>query len=73
MDARLLDLVLSGGDDYAVLFTTAPGREADVLEWAGRNGLALARIGQMTSQPGLVLESEDGRLRGLAPGGWEHF
>ncbi len=72
-DARLLDLVLSGGDDYAVLFTTAPGREADVLEWAGRNGLALARIGQMTSQPGLVLESEDGRLRGLAPGGWDHF
>jgi thiamine-monophosphate kinase len=72
-DGWLLDLVLSGGDDYAVLFTTAPGLESEVLLWARSHGVALAPIGQMTTRPGLVLESADGTRRVLAAAGWDHF
>jgi thiamine-monophosphate kinase len=72
-DEQLLGLVLSGGDDYEVLFTTAPGEEADVLAWAGANGLDLALIGQMTDRPGLALEVADGSRRVLAAAGWDHF
>jgi thiamine-monophosphate kinase len=63
---------LSGGDDYELLFAVprkARGRLRHVQEQA--RGVALTRIGELTSEPGVRLE-RDGHSEPL-PAGFSHF
>ena len=67
------DCVLSGGDDYELLFTAAPERRAELDALASELGLALTRIG--------AIEAGAARLAVLAAdrrpiayrGGFDHF
>jgi thiamine-monophosphate kinase len=68
-----LELALSGGDDYELLFTVRPshrGRLRTVRRQLG--ALPLTRIGTVTREQEVLLRDETGRTRELA-GGFEHF
>jgi thiamine-monophosphate kinase len=67
------DCVLSGGDDYELLFTAAPARRPDLEALAAELVLPLTRIG--TVQPGeprlVVLDAEGQPMRYRR--GFDHF
>lgn len=59
-------LLLTGGDDYELLFAAPPG--------AVPAGMAATRIGHFTAGPAdVVVLDEDGRPMQLAVPGWSHF
>jgi thiamine-monophosphate kinase len=73
-DPALLPLVLTGGDDYELLFAAAPDQEAAVLARAAAAGVAVTRIGSFVAGPAEVaLRGEGGRPLALPRGGWSHF
>ena len=73
-DAQLeRDCVLSGGDDYELLFTAAP-RERGALEALSRElGTRVTRIGSLQQgEPRLTVLDRDGRTLAHR-GGYDHF
>jgi thiamine-monophosphate kinase len=65
-----LALALNGGDDYELLFAVRP-RNARKITRRFR-GLALTRIGRITREKKVLVET-DGKLRSLIHGGWDPF
>jgi thiamine-monophosphate kinase len=64
--------VLSGGDDYELLFAAPPG--APVGAAAARAGIPATRIGRFTEgAPGVTVRDESGAAITLPTGGWSHF
>lgn len=67
------ELALNGGDDYELLFTARP--KAKVPSRIA--GLAVTEIGRIQrispAKPQVQIHDGKGQIRGLAPGGWEHF
>ncbi|MBA8682816.1 thiamine-phosphate kinase [Stenotrophomonas tumulicola] len=58
---------LSGGDDYELCFTAAPGRREDLQRVSARLGLRLTCVGQTTAGSGVSTGRDD-------PGaGYQHF
>lgn len=60
-----LELILRGGEDYVLLFTSPAGT---TFRHPG-----CRRIGRITSGPGMSLLRPDGRLEPLSPEGWDHL
>lgn len=60
-EARRLDCLLAGGDDYELLFTAAPGVRDDVMAAARASGTPVTRIGRLTERPVLRLLDADGQ------------
>ena len=73
-DAQLeQDCVLSGGDDYELLFTAAPERRGELAALAAELALPLTRIGTMQAgEPRLVVLDDQGRPMSYARG-FDHF
>ena len=70
---ELLAEVLSGGDDYEILFTAAPEKR-DAIEALGeRLKLPLTRIGRMTAARDMRIVGSDGAPLALARLGYRHF
>ncbi len=69
-----IDLALGGGEDYELLLTVPPEREAALAEVAARTGVPLARVGEITAPAG-GLTVLDGEGRDCTPrrGGFNHF
>ena len=67
-----VEAALRGGDDYELLIAV-PRRQRRALRMLARlfRGVPVARIGELTKAPGLVLRAADGD-RPLPPG-YEHF
>jgi len=65
---RVSDVVLHGGEEYALLFTSSL-RESEMSRLLGRPVYAIGRI---TKERGVVLK-EDGVARPLEPRGFDHF
>ena len=70
----LMAAALSGGDDYELLFTCAPGAAAAVAALSRELDLPLTAIGQAAEGDGgvRVIDSE-GRDMVLGNGGYRHF
>ncbi len=69
-DAR--QWALSGGEDYELLYTVAPGTgEALARQVEEELGLQVSRLGQMNSGQGVFL-MEDGHKRQISYQGYEH-
>jgi thiamine-monophosphate kinase len=67
------DCVLSGGDDYELLFTAARERRREVQALSRELGIALTRIGTVQSgQPRLVIADAAGKPIPFKPG-FDHF
>ncbi len=69
----LLPELVTGGDDYELLFTAGPEREAALAALAGRLGLALTRIGVLAAGRGVTLRDRQGDPVALEATGWTHF
>lgn len=66
--------MLTGGDDYELLFTAAPEAFKAVREAGERAGTAMSRIGRVEVGAGVVVTDGSGRpLQGLEHAGWRHF
>lgn len=64
-------LALHGGDDYELLFTV---RKKDAERLPHRfEGLRLTHIGEITRDRKILVQSEAGKTRPLASGGWDPF
>ena len=63
----LLPVLLSGGDDYELLFTAGAGFTAPEA------GTPVAEIGAVVSGSGVKVLDRDGAEIPLKVGGWQHF
>jgi thiamine-monophosphate kinase len=73
--ADFLEWVLSGGEDYELLFTAGPGAVNGLRKMLlDEAGTSCAQIGRITAAEGDVrVRLEDGRLLRPSIGGWDHF
>lgn len=73
----LSTLVLAGGDDYELLFTTPPEATPRLKALAGDLNLALTAIGSITESPSgmppVRVVGQNGTDRTPEEGGWRHF
>ncbi len=65
--------VLSGGDDYELLFTAAPDRRADVESAAATADVAVTRIGRIVDGDQLAVRDAQGRRLPLPWQSFDHF
>jgi thiamine-monophosphate kinase len=65
--------LLSGGDDYELLFTAEPARHPQVLDAARRAGVRASRIGRIDAEPGLRVVGPDGRPVAVEARAFDHF
>ena len=71
-EAAIADLV-TGGDDYELLFC-APPSKSDAIEAIGRRlDLAVTRIGAIEHGQGVTVVDTDGRPLALGRAGYQHF
>jgi thiamine-monophosphate kinase len=63
-DLDLLPVLLSGGDDYELLFTAGAGFQAPET---------VTEIGEVVSGSGVKVLDRDGAELSLKAGGWQHF
>ncbi|MBC7919308.1 MAG: thiamine-phosphate kinase [Rhodoferax sp.] len=68
-----LEYVLSGGDDYELVFTAAPAQRAAVLAAAQASGVAVTRIGQIDAASGLRLVDGHGAPVANTFSSFDHF
>ncbi len=72
-DAERLTCLLSGGDDYELLFT-APVSARDAVQAAAlASDTAVTRIGTVSNSPGLRLLDATGQAVTLGAKGFDHF
>ena len=74
--ARLSDwlaTVLTGGDDYELLFTAPPDRQVEVRAAAEAAGVPITVIGRIEAGQGVRTLDATGREMVLAGIGWRHF
>jgi thiamine-monophosphate kinase len=60
-----LELTLTGGEDYVLLFTLPPSQKP-------RGDFGCSRVGRLTDRRKVQLTTAEG-TRALAAGGWDHF
>ncbi|AUM01193.1 thiamine-phosphate kinase [Pseudothauera hydrothermalis] len=69
-----LRALLSGGDDYELLFTATAAHHADIAALAERLDLPLHCIGRLNDRPGeILLRAADGSLQPPQTTGYDHF
>lgn len=66
-DRTLLQTILSGGDDYEILFTAAPSARKRLTR------LRVTEIGRIEAGRSVTLLSRDGRPIAVTRGGYRHF
>jgi thiamine-monophosphate kinase len=66
-------LLLTGGDDYELLFAADPAQRGAVAALSRRLGLPIARIGRALAGSGLTLRDAAGAEITLDKPGWTHF
>lgn len=73
-EPELLQLALSGGEDYELLFAAPSARSSDIRELAATQEIAIHRIGQLTApEHGLIVKDRSGCPLPLRHGGYDHF
>ena len=75
-DQSLLALVLTGGDDYELLFTAPPTAADAIMAAAGAVAIPVTRIGRIAPAGGaetVVVRGEGGQGLAIGQGGWRHF
>ncbi|MCP5286652.1 MAG: thiamine-phosphate kinase [Burkholderiaceae bacterium] len=65
--------LLHGGDDYELLFTAPPGRDAEVQAAAAAAGVRVTAIGRIDAVPGLRVRDARGQPIATASRGFDHF
>jgi thiamine-monophosphate kinase len=69
----MMSSVLTGGDDYEILFTAPRSAAKAVAALARKLDLPLTRIGEMREGKGIAVLRPDGSVREIERTGWQHF
>jgi thiamine-monophosphate kinase len=72
-DPSLLQAILTGGDDYEVLFAADPAEAARVQAAADAAQTPVARIGRFLDGEGVAVLDGCGKELSLPKAGWSHF
>lgn len=72
-DARVIDRVLSGGDDYEILLAIPPHNVADFVAAAAAAGVEVTDIGILKAEEPIVILGADGQPIRLQKPGYDHF
>ena len=72
-DPDLMRLILSGGDDYELLFTAPSDRRAAILSAAEHSETPVAEIGAMRAESGIDVIDRAGNTVLLPRSGYRHF
>jgi len=72
-DPALLSRILTGGDDYELVFAADPADSARVRAAAAEAGVAVTRIGVFEAGQGVRVRGPDGHDVTLPTSGWSHF
>lgn len=73
LDAALFARILTGGDDYELLFTAPQAMRPHILSAARELSVPAALIGSARSGEGVLLRDKDGAILDLGDtGGWVH-
>ncbi|MBF0164067.1 MAG: thiamine-phosphate kinase [Magnetococcales bacterium] len=72
-DPALMRRILTGGEDYELLFTVAPGAVEMVHTLSGRVGVPVTEIGEIVAGAEVEVVAADGERLVLEQGGWRHF
>jgi len=65
--------LLTGGDDYEIVFTAAPAAEAALRALARAQGLLLTLVGSVAAGQGVTVVDEAGGVISLLQKGYRHF
>ena len=71
--ARQAECLLSGGDDYELLFTAVPGARTQVLAAASASEVAVSCIGALRAQGGVQVLDAQGHRLPTPWAGFDHF
>jgi thiamine-monophosphate kinase len=70
----LIQLALTGGEDYELLFTAPAGSETDINKISHQTDVPITRIGQIESEPNFLrVCGPDGDLELPHQRGYKHF
>ena len=72
-NAALLPLLLTGGDDYELLFAAAPEDAGAVQAASIKAGVPVAPLGRFVPGDAVVVRDGSGAAITLPQGGWSHF
>lgn len=73
-DPELIELALSGGEDYELLFAAPPGSEERLRAASQSAGVGLTAIGKLLPQEaGCIVREANGRDRTTGKSGFNHF
>lgn len=72
-DPSLIEVIMTGGDDYQVLATASPGRVSAFQTQAALAGVIMTDIGQIVAGDGVVVIGADGNPVQFARPGYDHF
>jgi thiamine-monophosphate kinase len=68
-----LRCVLSGGDDYELLFTADRNRRSALESLSGELGIPLSRIGEITAGEAKLTVLDNAGMPVAHRGGYDHF
>ena len=68
-----LETVLTGGDDYELLFSARESQRESLVELAQQLDLPITRIGRLVEGEGVSVLGHDGVALALSHSGWDHF
>ncbi|MDJ0971530.1 MAG: thiamine-phosphate kinase [Kiloniellales bacterium] len=68
-----LETVLTGGDDYELLFSARESQRESLVELAQQLDLPITRIGRFSKGEGVSVLGHDGATLALSRGGWDHL
>lgn len=68
-----LDLALTAGDDYELVFTAPALQHENILAAAAATNVPVTRIGRVQAGSGVVLLNAEGEHVQLRRKGWDHF
>jgi thiamine-monophosphate kinase len=71
-DRELLAALVTGGDDYELLFAARPEADDEIISLSQGLGVPITQIGVIEANGGVRVD-DDGRDVSLAKAGWRHF
>jgi thiamine-monophosphate kinase len=72
-DPSLREAILTGGDDYELLFAVAAGGEEEVIAKARETGVEVTPIGRIADRPGTTIVDGKGAEIALERRAYDHF
>ena len=72
-DGKLIETILTGGDDYEIVATVAPAKLASLLATARAAGVTLTEIGAVVGGKGAQFYASNGKVLTFARASYSHF